>query len=36
VVDRRMPEELRDMFNLPAYGLQEIRLVVVSACRRAS
>ncbi len=28
--DPRMPEELRAMFNLPAYGLQEIRLVVVS------
>ncbi|SFP27400.1 CDC48 family AAA ATPase [Tranquillimonas alkanivorans] len=28
--DHRMPEELRAMLNLPAYGLQEIRLVVVS------
>ncbi|MBN1239197.1 MAG: CDC48 family AAA ATPase [Gammaproteobacteria bacterium] len=28
--DRRIPEELREMLNLPAYGLQEIRLVVVS------
>ncbi|GJE01496.1 MULTISPECIES: CDC48 family AAA ATPase [Methylobacterium] len=26
----QVPEELRSMFNLPAYGLQEIRLVVVS------
>jgi len=28
--DPRIPEELRGMFNLPAYGLQEIRLVVVA------
>jgi transitional endoplasmic reticulum ATPase len=27
--DRRMPEELRGLFDMPAYGLQEIRLVVV-------
>ncbi|WP_128560249.1 CDC48 family AAA ATPase [Methylobacterium crusticola] len=26
----QVPEELRQMFSLPAYGLQEIRLVVVS------
>jgi transitional endoplasmic reticulum ATPase len=29
-VDPRIPEELRAMLSLPAYGLQEIRLVVVS------
>src|SRR4051812_15906228 len=29
-VDPRLPEELRGMLNIPAYGLQEIRLVVVS------
>ncbi len=28
--DERIPEELRQMLNLPAYGLQEIRLVVIS------
>jgi len=28
--DPRIPEELRGLFDLPAYGLQEIRLVVVS------
>jgi transitional endoplasmic reticulum ATPase len=28
--DPRIPEELRRMLSLPAYGLQEIRLVVVS------
>ncbi|MFP4405504.1 CDC48 family AAA ATPase [Rhodosalinus sp.] len=33
--DRRIPEELRQMLNLPAYGLQEIRLVVVSTEPRA-
>jgi transitional endoplasmic reticulum ATPase len=27
--DPRMPDEIREMLNLPAYGLQEIRLVVV-------
>ncbi|HYF53450.1 MAG TPA: CDC48 family AAA ATPase [Salinarimonas sp.] len=27
--DRRMPEELRGLLDMPAYGLQEIRLVVV-------
>src|SRR5690606_33844678 len=32
--DRRIPEELREMLNLPAYGLQEIRLVVVSTVPR--
>jgi len=29
-VDPRFPDELRGMLNIPAYGLQEIRLVVVS------
>jgi transitional endoplasmic reticulum ATPase len=29
-IDPRVPEELRGLLNLPAYGLQEIRLVVVS------
>ena len=29
-MDPRLPEELRGMVNIPAYGLQEIRLVVVS------
>ncbi|QFU15001.1 CDC48 family AAA ATPase [Microvirga thermotolerans] len=29
-VDPRFPEELRGLLNIPAYGLQEIRLVVVS------
>ncbi|WP_372891383.1 CDC48 family AAA ATPase [Rhodosalinus sp.] len=33
--DRRIPEELRRMLDLPAYGLQEIRLVVVSTEPRA-
>ncbi|MFC4175069.1 CDC48 family AAA ATPase [Microvirga sp. GCM10011540] len=28
--DPRLPEELRSLLNIPAYGLQEIRLVVVS------
>ncbi len=28
--DPRLPEELRGLLNIPAYGLQEIRLVVVS------
>ena len=28
-VDRRMPDELRGLFDMPAYGLQEIRLMVV-------
>ncbi|WP_262298977.1 CDC48 family AAA ATPase [Microvirga sesbaniae] len=28
--DPRMPEEMRGLLNIPAYGLQEIRLVVVS------
>ncbi len=28
--DPRIPEAVREMLNLPAYGLQEIRLVVVS------
>ncbi|MBQ0821486.1 CDC48 family AAA ATPase [Microvirga sp. HBU67558] len=28
--DSRMPEEMRGLLNIPAYGLQEIRLVVVS------
>ena len=28
--DARLPEELRGMLNIPAYGLQEIRLVVVT------
>ena len=28
--DPRFPEELRGLLNIPAYGLQEIRLVVVS------
>jgi transitional endoplasmic reticulum ATPase len=28
--DQRLPEELRGLLNIPAYGLQEIRLVVVS------
>ena len=28
--DPRIPEELRAMLNMPAYGLQEIRLVVVA------
>lgn len=28
--DPRVPEELRGLLNIPAYGLQEIRLVVVS------
>ncbi|WP_414473705.1 CDC48 family AAA ATPase [Microvirga sp. M2] len=28
--DPRFPEELRGLLNVPAYGLQEIRLVVVS------
>jgi transitional endoplasmic reticulum ATPase len=28
-MDRRMPEELRGLLDMPAYGLQEIRLVVV-------
>src|SRR5690606_11959562 len=32
--DRRIPEELREIRNLPAYGLQEIRLVVVSTVPR--
>jgi len=32
--DRRIPEELREMLNLPAYGLQEIRLVVVATVPR--
>jgi len=32
--DRGIPEELREMLNLPAYGLQEIRLVVVSTVPR--
>jgi transitional endoplasmic reticulum ATPase len=31
---RRMPDELRGLFELPAYGLQEIRLVVVSTVPR--
>ncbi|HEY8567419.1 MAG TPA: CDC48 family AAA ATPase [Beijerinckiaceae bacterium] len=34
MADPRVPEELRGMFNLPAYGLQEIRLVVVSTLPR--
>ncbi|HST93151.1 MAG TPA: AAA family ATPase, partial [Microvirga sp.] len=29
-VDPRLPEEMRGILNIPAYGLQEIRLVVVS------
>ncbi|RDI60796.1 CDC48 family AAA ATPase [Microvirga subterranea] len=29
-VDPRLPEEMRGLLNIPAYGLQEIRLVVVS------
>ncbi|MBZ6075548.1 CDC48 family AAA ATPase [Microvirga puerhi] len=29
-IDPRLPEELRGLLNMPAYGLQEIRLVVVS------
>jgi transitional endoplasmic reticulum ATPase len=28
--DQRLPEELRGLLNIPAYGLQEIRLVVVT------
>ena len=28
--DPRVPEEMRGFLNIPAYGLQEIRLVVVS------
>jgi transitional endoplasmic reticulum ATPase len=32
--DGRVPEEMRGLFNLPAYGLQEIRLVVVSTVPR--
>jgi transitional endoplasmic reticulum ATPase len=32
--DPRIPEQLRGMFDLPAYGLQEIRLVVVSTIPR--
>jgi transitional endoplasmic reticulum ATPase len=32
--DGRIPDELRGMLDLPAYGLQEIRLVVVSAAPR--
>jgi transitional endoplasmic reticulum ATPase len=32
--DPRIPEQLRGMFDLPAYGLQEIRLVVVSTVPR--
>jgi len=28
--DPRMPEQMRGLLNIPAYGLQEIRLVVVS------
>jgi transitional endoplasmic reticulum ATPase len=28
--DSRLPEELRGLLNIPAYGLQEIRLVVVT------
>ncbi len=28
-MDRRMPDELRGLFDMPAYGLQEIKLVVV-------
>jgi transitional endoplasmic reticulum ATPase len=29
--DQRLPEELRGLLNIPAYGLQEIRLVVVTS-----
>ncbi|KFG68536.1 CDC48 family AAA ATPase [Microvirga sp. BSC39] len=32
--DPRLPEELRGMLNIPAYGLQEIRLVVVTTLPR--
>jgi transitional endoplasmic reticulum ATPase len=32
--DPRVPDELRGLFNLPSYGLQEIRLVVVSTAPR--
>jgi transitional endoplasmic reticulum ATPase len=33
-VDPRIPDELRHLLNLPAYGLQEIRLMVVSTAPR--
>jgi transitional endoplasmic reticulum ATPase len=33
-VDTRLPPELRQLFDLPAYGLQEIRLAVVSTTPR--
>ncbi|WP_230530173.1 CDC48 family AAA ATPase [Microvirga roseola] len=29
-IDPRLPDEIRGLLNIPAYGLQEIRLVVVS------
>ena len=32
--DSRLPEELRGLLNIPAYGLQEIRLVVVTTLPR--
>ena len=32
--DPRVPEALRSRFNMPSYGLQEIRLVVVSTAPR--
>jgi transitional endoplasmic reticulum ATPase len=32
--DSRLPPELRQLFDLPAYGLQEIRLTVVSSTPR--
>jgi transitional endoplasmic reticulum ATPase len=32
--DARLPPELRQLFDLPAYGLQEIRLAVVSTTPR--
>jgi transitional endoplasmic reticulum ATPase len=32
--DPRLPEELRGLLNIPAYGLQEIRLVVVTTTPR--
>lgn len=33
-IDTRLPPELRQLFDLPAYGLQEIRLAVVSTTPR--
>jgi len=34
MTDRRLPDDLRGMFDMPAYGLQEIRLVVVQTVPR--